>query len=59
MVRMPNFAANHHKLIFCRMKKVIVAISLFLLVAILAVSCNSTQRCAAYGERQRYQIERH
>ncbi len=42
------------------MKKVLAAISVLILVVILATSCTSGQKCAAYGgERQRYQIERH
>ena len=59
MVEMTNFVKINLKLISGRMKKIIVSISFILLIAIITVSCNSTQRCAAYGERQRYQIERH
>lgn len=41
------------------MKKVIAAISVLLLIAMLTVSCTTSTKCAAYGgDRQRYQIER-
>jgi hypothetical protein len=41
------------------MRKIILALTAFILLAIMLVSCKSSERCAAYGERQRYQIERH
>jgi hypothetical protein len=41
------------------MKKIIAAVSVLLVVAIICISCTTSSRCAAYGgDRQRYQIER-
>lgn len=41
------------------MKRFLVVVSVLLLIIILATSCMTGQKCSAYGERQRYQIERH
>ena len=39
------------------MKKLLVAISLVLMVVFLASSCQSSNKCAAYGEAYKYQKE--
>jgi len=54
------FAINwiHMNFIVKNMKKVILILMTFVTIAIVATSCMSTQGCAAYGERSRYQIER-
>ena len=41
------------------MKKIIAIALTLIVVSIIVSSCTSGQRCAAYGERSRYQIERH
>ena len=40
------------------MKKILAAITVIILFIVVFTSCTSTQKCAAYGERQRYQMER-
>jgi len=40
------------------MKKIIFFILAVVITGIVA-SCTSNQHCAAYGEKQRYQMERH
>ncbi len=39
------------------MKKVVFALLTIVVLGIIS-SCASNQNCAAYGEKQRYQIER-
>jgi len=41
------------------MKKLLLTITAIVLFAAIFISCTSTSRCAAYGEKQRYQMERH
>ena len=41
------------------MKKILLTITVIVLLAVISVSCTSTNKCAAYGEKQRYQLERH
>lgn len=41
------------------MRKILVALTVIILFGIFLISCKSSERCAAYGEKQRYQIERH
>lgn len=40
------------------MKKSIQVIIVVSVLAILAVSCKPSQKCAAYGESHRYKVER-
>jgi uncharacterized protein YxeA len=40
------------------MKKVLYILLTIVILGIIS-SCASNKRCAAYGEKQRYQIERH
>lgn len=40
------------------MKKAVILFVTLVAVAMIATSCMSTQGCAAYGERSKYQIER-
>ena len=41
------------------MKKVVIMIMTIIVVGMIVSSCSSGQACAAYGERSRYQVERH
>lgn len=41
------------------MKKIVIIALTLIVVGIIVSSCTSGQRCAAYGEHNRYQIERH
>lgn len=49
--------ANHSKIRDNPMKKILFVILAAMLTGIIA-SCTSNQHCAAYGEKQRYQMER-
>jgi len=40
------------------MKKAVILFVTLVVLTIVATSCMSSQGCAAYGERSRYQIER-
>jgi hypothetical protein len=40
------------------MKKAVILLVTVAFLAIVATSCMSSQGCAAYGERSKYQIER-
>jgi hypothetical protein len=40
------------------MKKAVILLVTLVVISILSTSCMSSQGCAAYGERSRYQIER-
>ncbi|MBE0648216.1 MAG: hypothetical protein IH596_10580 [Bacteroidales bacterium] len=40
-------------------KKVVILAMTIVVVGLIVSSCTSGQRCAAYGERSRYQVERH
>lgn len=40
------------------MKKVLIVASAVILFVIVATSCSSNERCAAYGETYKYQKER-
>jgi hypothetical protein len=55
-----NFAFSNliMNLSFKNMKKAVIVLATFIAVVILASSCMSSQRCAAYGERYKYQVER-
>jgi hypothetical protein len=53
------FALYKPKHSLYKMKKLLAAISVIILVAVLLASCTTNSKCAAYGgDRQRYQIER-
>jgi|TARA_B100002003_G_scaffold229680_1_gene239200 hypothetical protein len=39
------------------MKKIIILISAVALLAVFAISCKSSNKCAAYGENHKYQKE--
>ncbi|MBL7113332.1 MAG: hypothetical protein ISS19_15445 [Bacteroidales bacterium] len=41
------------------MKKVIIMVLTIIVIGMIVSSCTTGQRCAAYGERSRYQVERH
>lgn len=45
-------------LIIKSMKKAVIILFTLVVISILSTSCMSSQSCAAYGERSRYQIER-
>lgn len=40
------------------MKKAVILFVTLVVISIIATSCMSSQGCAAYGERSKYQIER-
>jgi hypothetical protein len=40
------------------MKKAVILFVTLVVLAIMVTSCMSSQGCAAYGERSKYQIER-
>ncbi len=40
------------------MKKAVILLLTVVVLTIVATSCMSSQGCAAYGERSRYQVER-
>lgn len=40
------------------MKKIFLGLTIIVFLAVIVISCKSGEKCAAYGERQRYQIER-
>lgn len=39
------------------MKKALILFAATVMLAIFASSCKSSQKCPAYGEHQKYQIE--
>jgi PBP1b-binding outer membrane lipoprotein LpoB len=39
------------------MKKIAIILSSLIFIAMLATSCSSTSKCAAYGDVQKYQKE--
>lgn len=41
------------------MKKIVILFLTIVVVGLIISSCTTGQRCAAYGERGRYQVERH
>ncbi|MFH1298142.1 MAG: hypothetical protein ABIJ04_12895 [Bacteroidota bacterium] len=41
------------------MKKVIIMVLTIVVTGMIVSSCTTGQRCAAYGEKNRYQVERH
>ncbi|MBL6949804.1 MAG: hypothetical protein ISR57_04075 [Bacteroidales bacterium] len=41
------------------MKKVIITVLSIVVIGMIISSCSSGQKCAAYGEKSRYQVERH
>lgn len=40
-------------------KKVVIMVLTIVVIGMIVSSCTSGQRCAAYGERSRYQVDRH
>ncbi len=41
------------------MKKVVIMVLSIIVIGMIVSSCSSGQKCAAYGEKSRYQVERH
>ena len=41
------------------MKKVVIMVLSIVVIGMIVSSCTSGQKCAAYGEKSRYQAERH
>jgi len=39
------------------MKKIVILISAIIFIAMMAFSCKSSNKCAAYGESYKYQKE--
>jgi len=53
------FKSFNMRLSLKSMKKVIITVLSIVVIGMIFSSCSSGQKCAAYGEKSRYQVERH